>query len=388
MTKIDEVIQRAIENHEVAGMNVLVMQNGEEIAYSEAGYRDIEAAKPYKRDTIVRLYSMTKPITAAAAMLLMERGQLDLGQSVDCFLPGFQNQMVWENGRKVQARRKVLVRDLLSMTSGLSYGGDVTSPSSMEAAAVYDEIDARLYGEHPMTTLEIANQLGQCGLAFHPGEKWMYGTSADVLGAVIEVVSGMSFGEFLQKEFFAPLEMKDTGFYVPAEKMDRLAKVYETTPEGMQEYVTNNLGIMYPQNKKPAFEAGGAGLVSTLEDYAHFAQMLLAGGKYKDKQILQPRTVQFFTEPKMTPWQLESVWKSWESMYGYGYGNLMRVLEEPGLAVLEGSKGEYGWDGWLGAYFCNCPKENATILMSVQKRDAGTMEVTRKVRNVIASHIL
>lgn len=379
------LLEQAVSRGEIAGANLLVLQDGQEVVYGEAGYADLEGQRPFGRDTIARIYSMTKPITAAAAMLLMERGQLDLGQSVAELLPAFRDLKVWENRKKVPAKRSLLVRDLLSMTSGLSYPGE--DPAGQEAAAVFEEIDRKLYGEEPLTTLEVAERLGKCALAFHPGERWMYGSSADVLGAVIEKISGTTFGNFLQEELLGPLGMTDTGFFVPEAKRDRLARVYEKTETGMAHYVTNNLGIRYTQDKAPAFESGGAGLVSTIDDYGKFAQMLMNGGCFEGKQILMPETVRFLTTGKLTPWQQETLWKSWDSMAGYGYGNLMRILEEPGMAVLNGWQGEYGWDGWLGCYFCNSPANKVTVLMFCQRRDAGTMEITRKIRNVITAYL-
>lgn len=385
MKRVEKVLADAVANHEVAGVNLLVIKDGKEVLYTETGYADIEEKKPYTRDTIVRLYSMTKPVTGAAAMLLMERGLLDVGMPVDEILPGFKNQQVWENGRKVPVRRRMVVKDLLSMTSGLSYGGDIGNPASMEAQRVFDEINENLYTEHQLSTVAIANKLGECGLAFHPGDGWRYGTSADVLAAVIEVVSGIRFGEFLRQEFFEPLGMKDTGFYVPKEKKNRLASVYERTAGEMKLCYTDNLGIMYTQEMPPAFESGGAGLVSTIDDYAKFANMLMNQGMHEGKQILAPATVSFFTKAKLTPWQQEYFWRNWDSLDGYGYGNLMRIMEEPGMAYYQTWKGEYGWDGWLGAYFCNSPLNKTTILMTMQRKDAGVIEVTKRVRNVLAA---
>lgn len=382
--EIDKLLKKAVEEGEVAGVNLLVLQDGKEVLYSQAGYADIEEERLYQRDTIVRLYSMTKPITGAAAMMLLERGELDLGQPVEEILSGFCNQMVWEQGIKVPVRRKMVVKDLLSMTSGLPYPYDMENPASMEVQAVFDEIDARLYGECPMDTIEIANRLGQCGLSFHPGDSWRYGTSADVLGAVIECVSGKKFGTFLQEEFFEPLGMKDTGFYVPPEKQSRLASVYEKTDQGLKLCPTNQFGVRYRREKPAVFESGGAGLVSTLDDYARFAGMLLEHGSYQSRQILSPQFVEFFTTSGLTPWQKEAMWRSWDSLAGYSYGNLMRIMEEPGLAYYQTWKGEYGWDGWLGAYFCNSPANRTTILLSFQRKDSGITTLIRRVRNILA----
>lgn len=383
--RIQDLLDRAIANGEIAGANLLVLQNGKELAYVQAGFANIEDNIPYQRDTITRLYSMTKPVTAAAAMILLEKGLLDFGQSVGDILPEFCHLQVWEDEKKIPAKRNILVKDLLNMTSGLSYPGEDSAGQC--SARIFEDINSRMFTDHPVTTMEFAQRMGHSGLSFHPGQKWMYGSSADVLGAVIEAVSGMKFGEFLEKELFAPLGMSDTGFYVPEKHRNRLADVYESHKNGAKLYKTYNLGIRYEMDSPPAFESGGAGLVSTIDDYAKFARMLLEGGIYKGIRILSESSVKFLTNSKLTPWQQESVWTSWESMYGYGYSNLMRIMEEPGMALFKTWKGEYGWDGWLGCYFCNSPSNGVTILLTCQRKDAGTMVLTRYIRNIIADYI-
>ena len=376
---IQAVLDRSVAAGEIMGANLLVLRRGEELLYVQSGFAEKETGRPYARDTIVRLYSMSKPITAAAAMLLVQRGLLDLEQPLGELFPSYRSLMVWEKGKKVPARREIAVRDLLSMTSGLVYPGE--DAAGQEAARVFEELDRRLYGEDPMSTLELTERLGGCGLAFHPGEIWRYGTSADVLGGVIEKISGQSFGAFLEENLFIPLGMTDTGFYVPEEKQHRLAQVYQQGSPEMRLYETNHLGICYAGRCAPAFESGGAGLFSTVDDYARFASMLLHGGD----GILSPAAVERMTKSRLLPWQQESLWRSWEGLSGFGYGGLMRILEEPGMANLLGWKGEYGWDGWLGCYFCNSPENGISIVMTCQRRDAGTMGVTRKVRNVLSA---
>ena len=378
-TALQAVLDRAVEAGEIAGANLLVLHHGEELLYAQSGFADKEKGRPYTRDTIARLYSMSKPVTAAAAMILLQRGQLDLEQSLGELFPSFRGSMVWENGKKVPAHRDIVVGDLLNMTSGLAYPGE--DAAGQEAARVFEALDSRLYGDDPMSTMELTDRLGTCGLAFHPGDQWMYGTSADILGAVIEKVSGQRFGAFLEENLFVPLGMVDTGFYVPPEKQHRLAQVYQQGSPDMTLYETNNLGICYTQHRAPAFESGGAGLTSTADDYAKFAAMLIRGGD----GILSPRAVEHMTKSRLLPWQQESLWRSWEGMAGYGYGSLMRILEEPGMAKILGWQGEYGWDGWLGCYFCNSPENGVSIVMTCQRRDAGTMSVTRKVRNVLSA---
>lgn len=380
--QIKQLIQDAVAEKITAGCSLLLIQNGCELLYCEDGYADLEHQLPIRRNTIYRLYSMTKPVTAAAAMLLMERGMLDLCSPVSDFLPGFAAQKVWTNGRLTTPKRPVLVKDLLNMTSGLVYSGTDT-PSGIASARLFEDISARLDSDSPLTTLEVANALGQIPLSYEPGTWWQYGSSADVLGAVIETVSGVSFGKFLKKEFFEPLEMSDTGFWVPSEKQPRLARVYSRRENGtLLRYTGCNLGIRNDMSRPNPFESGGAGLVSTIDDYAHFAQMLLNGGTYRDRRILSPRTVSYFTQGKLETVSQQGFSK-WLGLPGHTYSNFLRVLLEPGQALTLGSIGEYGWDGWLGCYFCNCPADNLTILMMMQKTDSGTETFTRKLRNLI-----
>ncbi|MFV0466780.1 MAG: serine hydrolase domain-containing protein [Lachnospiraceae bacterium] len=383
--KIQTILDVAVENKEAAGINALIIHQDEEIAYCQSGHADIAKQIPYRRDTIFRMYSMTKPVTGAAAMLLMARGQLDLGTSVSEFLPGFSDIKVHSNGGFEEPRRDVKVADLLSMTSGIPYPGTLEDQASQQVGEVFAKLQSELPGNSGMDTETFANRLGECGLSFHPGEHWMYGASADVLGAIIEQVSGMKFGEFLKKEFFDPLGMYDTGFFVPDNKQKRLAKVYQNINNMMQEEITSHLGILYDQRQAPKFESGGAGLFSTLDDFAKFAAMLLSGGIYAGKKYYHPATVQYFINAELQPWLLKDYYNRFDTLSGFSYGNLMRTMKSPAQSRMIVSKGEYGWDGWLGAYFANCPEDSLTILLSMQRVDAGTMPVTRKVRNLVLS---
>lgn len=385
ISRIQKTLRNSIERKEIAGGNLLVIKDGKEILYQEDGLADREEGYPVKRDSIFRLYSMSKPVTAAAVMLLLERGEIDLYEPVSRYLSGFKNQMVEEGGRLVPAEREMILKDLLSMTSGLVYGG--AGKAGRDTEALFQEIDKRLLGNEPMGTVEAMNRLGQCALAFHPGASWQYGTSADVLGAIVEVASGMGFGEFLRKEIFTPLGMGDTGFRVPAEKRERLVNVYkEDGKGGLTLYTDNHLGIIGRMDREPAFESGGAGLVSTIDDYAKFARMLIKNGELNGVRILHPKTVKYMTSGTLNAIQQKS-FDQWLNLSGHSYGNLMRVMTDCGRAGDLGCLGEYGWDGWLGAYFCNCPKEDLTILFMMQKTDAGITPLTRKLRNIILSSV-
>lgn len=378
------IMDRYTQNGFCAGSSLLVLQHGEEKLYVQSGWADRENQIPVQRDTLFRLYSMSKPITGCAAMILLERGIIDLYEPVSQYLPGFKNCMVRGRGTPEPISRPVRIRDLLSMTSGLPYGDEETQ-AGKGALSLFAEIGRQLHSETPMTTVEIANRMGENGLSFQPGERWMYGTSADVMGAVIEQASGMRFGEFLQKELFEPLGMKDTAFYVPEEKRARLTKVYEETENGAVSIHTEHLGVCCEQNSAPAFESGGAGLVSTLDDYAQFARMLRNGGRLGETVILQPSTVRFFTAGSLEPWQEASFTSQFDGLTGFTYGNFMRVMKDPGRAFVNAGRGSYGWDGWLGPYFANDPENDLTILMMLQRKDSGTVSMTRELINLITA---
>ena len=364
----------------------MIQKEGKEEVYLESGYADLENRERIRRDHIFRLFSMTKPITATAMMLLMERGLVDLADPVSRYLPGFQNQRVMtENGITKEVHREVTVMDLMNMTSGLIYGGEAEPGRSTEA--LFSEVIEGLEEGHQekIDTVCFANRLGRIPLAFHPGESWCYGTSADVAGAIVEIVSGMRFGDFLKQELFVPLHMEDTDFWVPQEKQKRLARAYDCE-EGKESilYTGNNLGIRNTMDRRPSFESGGAGLVSTIDDYANFAQMLLQEGSFEQQRILQPASVQYLTGHVLNPRQ-QKAFEQWINLEGFSYGNFMRVLVKPSRAWTLGSVGEYGWDGWLGCYFANAPEQKRSILLMTQKKDAGTFALTRKLRNVIYS---
>ncbi len=225
-----------------------------------------------------------------------------------------------------------------------------------------------------MTTLKAMNALGKVPLSFHPGEGWNYGTSADVLGAIVEVVSHMTFGEFLSKEIFIPLKMKDTGFWVKDEHKYRRLDLY----------TGHNLAVFHDLLSPPHFESGGAGLNSTIDDYGNFATMLINGGTFKGSRILNAETVTYMTTQILNEKQMED-FRDWHTLSGHSYGNLMRIVTEPKNTGLLTKKGEYGWDGWLGCYFANFPHEQVTILLMMQKVDAGTTSLTRKIRNILLS---
>ena len=380
--RLTECIERAVENHEAAGISLLILQDGEELCYTQAGMADIASGKPVERDSIFRLYSQSKPITAAAAMILADRGVLDLMAGVDQYLPGFRNpRVVQADGSIRPALRAPWILELMSMTAGLCYPD--ADLAGQYAARVFEEDQEQILAGGGMSTVDFCNRLGEQPLAFEPGTGWRYSTCADVLGAVIEIASGKRFGEFLKEEIFGPLEMQDTDFWVPEEKRDRLVTCYRRIPGGLEEFRNLHLAVGR-YDRPPAFESGGAGLVSTLDDYRAFASMLMNGGEWKGKRILSPAAVKFMTAPRLGP---EIRRNLWDSLCGYNYGCLVRVCDRPESCAIFTEKKEYGWDGWLGTYFANLPEQKITFLLNQNAPDTGTAAVTRKCRNILASEL-
>lgn len=387
--RVARAVAKAIEAGEIPGCNLLVLRDGEQVYYHEAGWADAAAGRPVRRDSIFRLYSMTKPVTAAAAMILLERGVISLCEPVSRYLPAFGEQVCWVDGRQMRPAREITLKNLLNMSSGLVYGSGLPDAHPAERAmqALFDELQADLDAGVEHSTAEVARRIAACPLKFTPDSSWQYGTSADVLGAVIEAATGMRFGDFLEQELFAPLAMVDTGFCVRPGQAHRLVTAYRRGRAPLTPFSANHLAVSNAMDRRPAFESGGAGLVSTVDDYARFATMLLQGGAYQGRRILQPATVAYMTGGALRPHQ-QAAMESWQGLEGYTYANLMRVLDRAEQAVSLAQAGEYGWDGWLGCYFANLPGSRLTILLMTQVTDAGTLPVTRKVRNCILADLL
>ncbi len=379
---IDQIMRQEVDTGQIAGAGYMLLQGGRERYFSACGYADRERKTPIGRDTIFRLFSMTKPITAAAVMLLVERGQLDLRDTVSRYLPCFRNQTVWNpGGEPLPAKRETTIYDLLNMTSGIPYpeNWEGCSPSGLLMDDLFRELKSAQAEGQRLTTREWIHRIAEVPLAFQPGERWMYGLSADVLGAVAEVVTGKRYGTFLREEIFLPLGMEDTGFYVHRNKRQRFAQNYAWNEEtnALEVFEDCHLGEYYGEDV--SFESGGAGLVSTMEDYSHLAQMLLQGGIYNGIRILGEKTVEFMRQDRLSPSQKGAL--NWDSNLGCGYGCLMRVLTDQGAAGTIGSPGEYGWDGWTGNYVTIDPADDMVMLYFIQRCGYSSSSALRRLRN-------
>ena len=385
--KILSTLNDAVNNGDISGASVMVLKNGRELAFVSNGWRDKENGLAMQRDTIFRLYSQTKPVTAAAAVCLMEEGKLDAGAWLSDIFPEYSEMYVNDEKGRRPAQEHITICDLLNMTSGLSYP-DGNTEGGRQSGTVFWEIEQNMRSDHAVTTEEFAKKMASVNLCFEPGSNFMYGASADVLGAVIERVSGMSLRDYFMSKFFVPLGMADTDFYVPAEKADRLAKIYDYSDKGLYENKVDNLGLIYERDRIPAFQSGGAGLCSTLDDYSKFAKMLLNGGTFNGERIMSEAAVRFLTHGGLADFQKPQLQRGWGWMRGYTYGNLMRVCDDESMTTLFSSKGEYGWDGWAGTFFSNEPQHGITLLYGVQQAGVGKAgNVVRKIKNIVMSEL-
>lgn len=390
LNNIQKLFDESVKLNRVAGVNCLVCQDNKELGYYQAGYSSIENKTSFGRDTICRLFSMSKPVTSVAAMILVEEGKLDLGEELGAYLPEFWGLKVCKDGKIVNCGGNILIQDLMNMTSGYTYGAywDGACEGEKQTTALINELNQDVASHSfKITTAEFAKRMAKIPLSFEPGTNYNYGLSADIVGAVVEKVSGMKFSEFLKKRIFEPLGMKDTDFYVPAEKQCRYASAYarkETDGKYSLEKIDwPNLGISSDMTKAPSFESGGAGLCSTIDDYMKFVSMLVNGGEFNGIRILQKKTVEYLSTAHLNPKLQLCFENNMPHMAGYSYANFMRVAVTPGCCRAITEKGEFGWDGWLGPYMSVDLKNKLAIVMLMQRTDAGTNDITRKMKNIV-----
>lgn len=383
--EVSDFINEQITGDELAGASLSVIKDGKIMIEEVYGYANLADQVRIQNDTIFRMYSMTKPITATAIMMLWERKKLNITDPVSKYLSGFKNQKVCQDGKLVEVNREVMIKDLLNMTSGIPYPSE-ENISSRKMKEVFDEAIRKAKTKEAMTTIELCNCIGQVPLMFQPGERFLYGASADILGGIVEIVSGMSYSKFLKTEIFFPLDMMDTDFYVPDEKRMRLATIYYCNESGVlsKEYTGEEL-VIVNENYAPSFESGGAGLFSTIADYKKFATMLLQKGMYEETRYLKRETIEYMTTNQLNEEQLSSI--DWPHLKGYGYGNLMRVLLDDKAQDIGGNCGEYGWDGWAGTYVAIDPVANLIILYFIQRLNKEPAFERCKIRKIVYEYL-
>lgn len=368
LERMTQFFQADTANKHVPGAVVMLARNGK-IAYAKAfGMRDAASNSPMALDTIFRIYSMTKPVTGVAVLMLAEEGKFRLADAVSLYLPAFKDMRVLVEtvdaaGRRavatVPAVREITIQDLLRHTSGITYG---SGNSAAERLYIENGIGITLGGKgnpmaSSMTDQEMAEKIAKTPLMFQPGTAWEYGRSIDVLGALVEKVSGQRLDEFFEQRIFKPLGMKDTAFNLPQEKFGRVAQPAPDPDTGKTAELTD---ITVPRK----FLGGGEGLLSTAADYMRFCQMLLNGGELDGVRLLSRKTVEWMTSDHIDPALAKS--PTFISGPGYGFGLTVAVRKEKGMSAIPGSVGEFNWGGAAGTAFWVDPKEKLIAIMMIQ----------------------
>jgi CubicO group peptidase (beta-lactamase class C family) len=385
LNRIGQALNREIDQGKLPGAVVVVARKGRVAYFESFGFRDKAAGAPMTKDAIFEIYSMTKPLVSVAAMMLVEEGRLQLTDPVAKFLPEFANLQVSVpkldpvSGKLsyslASPDRAMTVQDLLRHTSGLVYG-EFTSHAQVKEAYIKEAIfkpGDGTYDVRDLTPEDEVARLAKAPLAHQPGTTWEYSLSTDVLGRVIEKVSGERLGEFLEARLFKPLKMVDTGFSVPKPNMVRLARTLPTDPS------------LHDISTPPANDSGGAGGVSTAVDYLRFAQMMLNGGWLDDAQILSRTTVSLMSSDHLGP-QMARTMQPSELLIGtqgYTFGLGFAVRQEPGIAAVPGSQGEYMWAGYAGTYFWIDPKEELVGILMTQAPGPNRQYYRREIKQLV-----
>ena len=380
--RLDTVLNSYVEENLIAGQVLLVLRKGR-IAHSLAnGMRDIEATDPMKEDTIFRIASQTKALVSTGIMILHERGQLDISHPLSRYIPEWENVQVAvpnENGsyNLEPVERPITLRHLLTHTAGMSYG---TGPASRE----WEEADFQgwYFANKTETIGESIARMASLPLDAHPGTAWIYGYNTDILGAVIEKASGMDLNNFLQQEIFEPLEMSDSHFYLPENKRDRLAVVYQPKPGGGIQAIPATDGMrsqgLYIDGPRISY-SGGAGLLSTANDYARFLQMTLNGGELDGKRILSRKTIELMTTNHLGDLPFRS---------GQGFGLGFSIVTDLGERGTLGSVGEYGWGGAYHSTYWVDPLEELVVVYLTQIIPATGLDDYSKLRSGVYQAII
>ena len=357
--KVDKIVEGLIASNRLAGATVIILRHGKVAYFKAFGQMDRERKKPMKKDTIFRIYSMTKAITTAAAMMLWEEKKFELDDPLSKHLPEFKGQKVWTKNGPVPARREVTVRDLMRHTAGMVYGhmGDTPVHKATERACPFSQ-------GFPRDNLSsVSKKIGVVPLLFPPGDDWVYGISIDVLGRLVEVKSEMKLDRFFKERIFKPLDMKDTGFFVPTSKIDRFASNYTTDGKGQLTLRDDARKSPYLQN--PVFLSGGGGLVSTTRDYARFLQMIAGGGQLQKTRLLKKKTVSLMVRNQVPPKAMPIAFDTSERPgVGFGLGFSVRTADsawDPAARV-----GEYGWGGAASTHYWTSPRDKLVVVTMEQ----------------------
>ncbi len=379
LANIDTLINGYVSRDWVKGVVTIVVKDGQLVQYKGYGYADAALKTPMQNSSIFRIASQTKAIVSTGILILYDEGKLSLNDPVSKYIPEFAHQTVLDSLHTadttyttVPAKRDITIKDLLTHTSGLDYPG--IGSDKMKAIYAKANIPSGL-GVFDQNLLDAMKKLAKLPLAFQPGTQWRYGLSVDVLGCLIEVISGMNLEDFLRKNIFDPLQMNDTYFNLPANKFDRLTTVY--TEDSLHHIILwskNNFNVdpNYPEITKHYF-SGGAGLSSTAFDYAVFLQMIMNGGTYNGKTILSKRTTEMMLHP-----QLDFLFNGKDN-FGLGF----EITSDKSSADASRNEGSFSWGGFFGTTYWADPKAHLICLIMTQQTPNAHYEISQKFEQLV-----
>ena len=378
---LDSNLQRYVDEAKLAGQVYVLMRRGEVVAHEANGMQDIEDGIPMSTDTLFRIASQTKAITSLGIMMLQERGLLDINAPLSRYLPEWKEMQVAvannSGGYTLEpARREITLRHLLTHTGGMSYGNGVAASAWAQAS-----IQGWYFADREEPVRDTIARMASLPLDAHPGEQWIYGYNTDILGAVIEQVSGQDLASFFATEIFAPLGMNDTHFYLPANKRGRLATVYRPADGGVEAIPETN-GMqsqgLYDEGPRQSF-SGGAGLLSTASDYAKFLQMTLNGGELNGTRLVSRKTIELMTTDHLGDIAFQP---------GQGFGLGFSIATDLGLRGTLGSEGEYAWGGAYHSVYWVDPVEDLLVVYLTQIIPATNLDDHTTLRNGVYQAIV
>ena len=385
LARIDAVLHGYVDRGLLPCTQFLLTRGGEVVHHDVYGMADVAEGRPLTEDTIFRIYSMTKPVTSVALMMLYEQGVVLLEDPVEKHLPAFADARVWVAGNEYTVttrpvERPMRVIDLLTHTAGLTYGFQ----HSHAVDGLYRMHGLGDFGLVPAySNQEMVEVLASVPLQYQPGTEWRYSMATDVCGALVEVLSGQTLGEFFAEHIFDPLGMVDSGFFVDAARKDRLATSYGHDPAGFAPVDPALEDYLNP----PAFESGGGGLVSTMTDYHRFTQMLARGGELDGARLLSPRTVAYMTSNHLPGGRLITDLSTGgfsEVLFpGVGFGLGFSINVDPVAGGGLGSAGDYGWGGAASTVFSIDPAEELTMIFLTQLMPSTTFPIRRQLRATV-----
>ncbi|MBO9635455.1 MAG: beta-lactamase family protein [Chitinophagaceae bacterium] len=377
--RIDSTLKSLIDDEKTAGLSALIFEKGKEVYFNAFGLADREANRPMDRQTIVRIFSMTKPVTGVALMTLYEKGAFRLDDPLSKYLPEFTHMQVYkgvdENGKMVlePAKRPITIRDITRHTAGFA-GNDIPA-----LAALVKEADAF----NPNNTLaQAVEKIASLPLQFHPGDEWLYGPSVDVQARLVEILSGKPFGQYLQEMIFDPLGMKHTHYMVPEKDRAKFSAVYFRGNDGKLSRIPDDQASSFYTKNWP-LTPGGWGLTSTLDDYSRFARMLVNHGSLGKTRILKPETVKLMATNQLPDTLTKRSWLPGKGTVGFGIDFAVRTGPPISKEQNNGATGEFFWDGAASTLFWVDPANEITAVLFTQLFPYDPIQLHKKFRDAV-----